>query len=47
MLLTTFVKYCLHCVDMYGAAPWESKSMYIFYLEFVAGTERCFASSAR
>ncbi|BGO99863.1 hypothetical protein RTG_00666 [Rhodotorula toruloides ATCC 204091] len=33
---TTTMKYALHCIDMRRDAPWEAKSIYIFYIELAA-----------
>ncbi|BGP32312.1 E3 ubiquitin-protein ligase hrd1 [Rhodotorula toruloides] len=33
---TTTMKYALHCIDMRRDAPWEAKSIYIFYVELAA-----------
>ncbi|TPX37914.1 hypothetical protein SeLEV6574_g07828 [Synchytrium endobioticum] len=35
MVISTSVKYLLHTIDLRQEAPWEDKSMYIFYLELV------------
>ncbi len=33
--MSTFVKYVLHTIDLQSEAPWEDKSVCIFYLELV------------
>ncbi|KAJ3037801.1 E3 ubiquitin-protein ligase synoviolin [Rhizophlyctis rosea] len=35
MITSTTVKYCLHTYDLRREAPWEDKSMYIFYLDLI------------
>lgn len=40
-IVTTFVKYVLHSVEHGREQPWDEKSMYIFYLELVAGMFDC------
>lgn len=35
--LATVAKYVINCVDMRREAPWEEKSIWVFYVELTAG----------
>lgn len=34
---TLSAKYLINCIDMHSEAPWEEKSIYVFYVELAAG----------
>lgn len=34
---TLSAKYLINCIDMRSEAPWEEKSIYVFYVELAAG----------
>jgi hypothetical protein len=40
-LIATFFKYIIYCIDSRSEESWESKSIYIFYLELVTGNFNC------
>ncbi|MGH0185105.1 UNVERIFIED_CONTAM: hypothetical protein FKN15_016802 [Acipenser sinensis] len=40
MVLTTFIKYFLHTLDLQNDNPWENKAVYMLYTELFTGTER-------
>ncbi|KAJ3092439.1 Dynein heavy chain 3, axonemal [Quaeritorhiza haematococci] len=35
LIVSTFIKYILHTIDLRRNTPWEDKSMYIFYLDLI------------
>lgn len=37
MVLTTFIKYALHTVDLQSENPWENKAVYMLYTELFTG----------
>ncbi|KFW01655.1 E3 ubiquitin-protein ligase synoviolin, partial [Eurypyga helias] len=37
MVLTVFVKYVLHSVDLRNENPWDSKAVYMLYTELFTG----------
>ncbi|XP_026859399.2 E3 ubiquitin-protein ligase synoviolin [Electrophorus electricus] len=37
MVLTTFIKYTLHTIDLQSENPWESKAVYMLYTELFTG----------
>uniref|UniRef100_UPI0037E80438 E3 ubiquitin-protein ligase synoviolin n=1 Tax=Semicossyphus pulcher TaxID=241346 RepID=UPI0037E80438 len=37
MVLTTFIKYVLHTVDLQSENPWENKAVYMLYTELFTG----------
>jgi E3 ubiquitin-protein ligase synoviolin len=41
----TSMKYIITCIDMRRDVQWEEKSIYIFYVELVAGLFRYFLVS--
>lgn len=38
MVLTTFIKYTLHTVDLQSENPWDNKAVYMLYTELFTGT---------
>lgn len=38
MVLTTFIKYLLHTIDLNSENPWENKAVYMLYTELFTGT---------
>lgn len=38
MVLTTFIKYVLHTVDLQSENPWDNKAVYMLYTELFTGT---------
>lgn len=38
MVLTVFVKYVLHSIDLQNENPWDSKAVYMLYTELFTGT---------
>lgn len=40
---TLSAKYLINCIDMRSEAPWEEKSIYVFYVELAAGQSRAAA----
>lgn len=38
MVLTTFIKYILHTVDLQSENPWDNKAVYMLYTELFTGT---------
>ncbi|NXL84698.1 SYVN1 ligase, partial [Alectura lathami] len=46
MVLTIFIKYLLHSIDLQNENPWDSKAVYMLYTElFTGGTLRSSSSS--
>ncbi|XP_035758663.1 E3 ubiquitin-protein ligase synoviolin-like [Egretta garzetta] len=43
MVLTIFIKYVLHSIDLQNENPWDSKAVYMLYTELFTGT---FSSSS-
>lgn len=39
MVLTTFIKYLLHTVDLQSENPWDNKAVYMLYTELFTGTQ--------
>lgn len=37
MVLTTFIKYILHTIDLQSENPWENKAVYMLYTELFTG----------
>lgn len=37
MVLTTFIKYILHTVDLQSENPWDNKAVYMLYTELFTG----------
>lgn len=37
---TLSAKYVINCIDMRNEAPWEEKSIYVFYVELAAGKNK-------
>lgn len=37
MVLTTFIKYTLHTIDLQSENPWENKAVYMLYTELFTG----------
>lgn len=37
MVLTTFIKYVLHTVDLQSENPWDNKAVYMLYTELFTG----------
>lgn len=37
MVLTTFIKYLLHTIDLNSENPWENKAVYMLYTELFTG----------
>ena len=46
-LLALAIKYSIHTIDLRSEAPWEGKSMYIFYTELIVGASPPSLSHAR
>lgn len=40
MVLTTFIKYLLHTIDLQSENPWDNKAVYMLYTELFTGTTR-------
>lgn len=38
MVLTTFIKYLLHTIDLQSENPWDNKAVYMLYTELFTGT---------
>lgn len=38
MVLTTFIKYILHTIDLQSENPWDNKAVYMLYTELFTGT---------
>lgn len=38
MVLTIFIKYVLHSIDLQNDNPWDSKAVYMLYTELFTGT---------
>lgn len=38
MVLTIFIKYVLHSIDLQNENPWDSKAVYMLYTELFTGT---------
>lgn len=38
MVLTTFIKYVLHTIDLQSENPWDNKAVYMLYTELFTGT---------
>lgn len=45
MVLTTFIKYLLHTIDLQSENPWDNKAVYMLYTELFTGIE-CHLCSA-
>merc|ERR1719427_1868651 len=41
LLLSIFLKYCLHLIDIQNENPWENKAMYMIYVELFSALFRC------
>lgn len=39
MVLTTFIKYLLHTIDLQSENPWDNKAVYMLYTELFTGIE--------
>lgn len=39
MVLTIFIKYILHTVDLQSENPWDNKAVYMLYTELFTGAE--------
>lgn len=39
MVLTIFIKYVLHSVDLQSENPWDNKAVYMLYTELFTGEE--------
>ena len=37
MVLTIFIKYVLHSVDLQSENPWDNKAVYMLYTELFTG----------
>lgn len=37
MVLTIFIKYVLHAIDLQSENPWDSKAVYMLYTELLTG----------
>lgn len=37
MVLTTFIKYMLHTIDLQSENPWDNKAVYMLYTELFTG----------
>jgi len=37
MVLTIFIKYVLHSIDLQNENPWDSKAVYMLYTELFTG----------
>lgn len=37
MVLTTFIKYTLHTIDLQSENPWDNKAVYMLYTELFTG----------
>lgn len=37
MILTVFIKYVLHSVDLQSENPWDNKAVYMLYTELLTG----------
>lgn len=37
MVLTTFIKYLLHTIDLQSENPWDNKAVYMLYTELFTG----------
>lgn len=45
MVLTTFIKYMLHTIDLQSENPWDNKAVYMLYTELFTGRRLlCFSS---
>lgn len=44
---TLSAKYLINCIDMRSEAPWEEKSIYVFYVELAAGQSTSLSSHYR
>uniref|UniRef100_A0A8C0FQF0 E3 ubiquitin-protein ligase synoviolin-like TPR repeats domain-containing protein n=1 Tax=Bubo bubo TaxID=30461 RepID=A0A8C0FQF0_BUBBB len=42
MVLTIFIKYVLHSIDLQNENPWDSKAVYMLYTELFTGTSSLF-----
>lgn len=40
MVLTIFIKYVLHSVDLQSENPWDNKAVYMLYTELFTGERR-------
>lgn len=40
MVLTIFIKYVLHSVDLQSENPWDNKAVYMLYTELFTGEHR-------
>lgn len=45
MVLTTFIKYLLHTIDLQSENPWDNKAVYMLYTELFTGIERHLCSA--
>jgi len=41
LLVSIFLKYCLHLIDIQNENPWENKAMYMIYVELFSALFRC------
>lgn len=41
MVLTTFIKYLLHTIDLQSENPWDNKAVYMLYTELFTGSSEC------
>lgn len=37
MVLTTFIKYLLHTIDLQSENPWDNKAVYMLYTDLFTG----------